>query len=312
VLFAPAPFTGVRLSDELTGLRLRPDGIALVRVKRPTGAAPRVTACEFRSAGNAEELQRELLRLAAEYDLKHARCALVLEPGEYSIVSTEAPAVPKEELRAAVRWRVKDLIDFPVDDATLDVFFAPVTPGQPARLLYVVAARNGAILRIAEMCNQAGVNLDVIDVPELVQRNLATLCAEDQEGLALIVFEADHGLITITRRAELYMSRRIEIGTEVMTRAEDAARYFEQVTLELQRSLDYFDSHFRAAPVTHLGVALAAPVPGLMDFLRANLNLRVAELQPVERIDSSSDFAALLQERCLGALGTALRVEDET
>lgn len=311
LLFAPAPFTGARVSEDLTGLEFRPDGIALVRVKRPAGAAPRITACEFRPAGSPEELQRELLRLATEHDLKHARCALVLEPGEYTIVSTEAPSVPKEELRAAVRWRVKDLIDFPVDDATLDVFFAPVTPGQPARQLYVVAARNGAILRIAEACNQAGVNLDVIDVPELVQRNLATLCAEDQEGLALIMFQADHGLITLTRRGELYMSRRIEIGTDAMTRGEEPARYFEQVTLELQRSLDYFDSHFRAAPVTHLAVALPAPVPGLMEFLGTNLNLRVAEFQPVERIDCSSDIAALLQERCLGALGAALRVEDE-
>jgi MSHA biogenesis protein MshI len=310
-LFAPAPFTKSRVSEDLTGLEFRPDGIALVRVRRPAGAAPNVTACEFRPAGSPEEFQRELQRLATQYDLKRARCSLVLEPGEYTIVSTEAPTVPQDELRAAVRWRVKDLIDFPIDDATLDVFFAPATPGQATRQLYVVAARNGAILRVADMCNQAGVNLDVIDVPELVQRNLATLCAADQEGLALIVFAADHGLVTVTRRGELYMSRRLEIGTDAMARADEPARYFEQVTLEVQRSLDYFDSHFRAAPVTHLVVALPAPVSGLMEFLGANLNLRVAELQLAERIDGSADIAALLQERCLGALGAALRVEDE-
>jgi len=308
ILLGPAPFSARRPSEDLTAIRLRPDGVALVRVARPAGEAPRVTVCDFRPVSDAEDVGRVLLRLAMDHDLKHARCTLALEPGEYTVVATEAPAVPKEELRSAVRWRVKDLVDFPIDEATLDVFDAPGDSAGP-RSIYVVAARNGAIRRIAELCTEAGINLDVIDIPELAQRNLASLCTEDQLGLALIVFEADHGLITITRKGELYMTRRIEIGTDALNRGDEPARYFEQITLEVQRSLDYFDSHFRAAPIAHLAVASSAPVPGLIDFLTANLSLRVSELRVSERLSCDPSAVALLEERCVTTLGAALREE---
>jgi MSHA biogenesis protein MshI len=311
ILLGPAPFSGPRASDDLTALRFCRDGVELVRVKRPSGEAPHVTACEFRAAGDVSDLRMVLMRLSADYDLKRARCTLALEPGEYTLVTTDAPAVPKEELRAAVRWRIKDLLDFPVDEATLDVFDMPAgDAGQKTRPAYVVAARNGAIRRIAELCNETGINLDVIDIPELAQRNLAALCPEDQLGLALVVFEPDHGLVTITRNGELYLSRRIDFGMDALSRSEDATRYFEPITLEVQRSLDYFDSHFRAAPVTHLAVALPAPVPGLIEALAANLSLKVSELSFAERLGGGDAFGALLQERCAMTLGAALREEE--
>jgi MSHA biogenesis protein MshI len=302
---------GKQVSQDLTAIHIRLDGVALVRVSRPTGQLPLVTACDFRPAADAEELARVLQRMAADLDLKRARCTTVLEPGEYTLLLTEAPSVPKDELRAAVRWRIKDLIDFPLDDATVDVFDAPTGSGGPAaRAINVVAARNGAIRRIADLCNEAGINLDVVDIPELAQRNLAALLAEDQLGLALLVFEADHGLITITRNGELYMSRRIEIGTETLRSASNPAPYFEQITLEVQRSLDYFDSHFRAAPVTNIMVAPAAQLPGLVDYLGANLSLRVGEVRLSEQLAGDPSDLALVEERCLTALGAALREEE--
>ena len=42
-----------------------------------------------------------------------ATCVMPL--GSYNLLQIEAPKVPPEELRSAVRWRVKDLIDFPID-----------------------------------------------------------------------------------------------------------------------------------------------------------------------------------------------------
>ena len=179
-----------------------------------------------------------------------------------------------------------------------------------ARSIYVVAARNVAVRRVADLCSDAGINLDVIDIPELAQRNLATLCAEDGAGLALLLFEVEHGLITITRNGELYMSRRIEVGIETLRRAENPAVYFEQVALEVQRSLDYFDSHFREAPIGNLMVAPILPVSGLIEFLNSNLNIKVAEMRVADRVACDPAQAALLEERCLTALGAALRDEE--
>jgi hypothetical protein len=56
------------------------------------------------------------------------RCTTVLGGGEYQFMSVEAPNVPREELKTAMRWRLKDMLDFPVDDATIDVLDMPADP----------------------------------------------------------------------------------------------------------------------------------------------------------------------------------------
>ena len=91
-------------------------------------------------AGAAEKLAKEL-----HFD--RYQCATLLRPGEYQMLLVEAPTVPQAELKSAIRWRIKDLLDYHVDDATVDVLDIPPESGQPARShsMYAVAARNEVI-----------------------------------------------------------------------------------------------------------------------------------------------------------------------
>lgn len=298
----------------LTGIALRDDGVSVVRVLREPGRSPRVTACEYRSWGNHEgERAKALARVAADFDLKSARCTTALDANEYALLLTEAPDVPADELRAAVRWRIKDLIDFHVDDATLDVFdVTTANATAKSRSMYVVAARNSAIQRRVDQCDSAGINLDIIDIPELAQRNLASILEEDVRGVVMLSFSEQSGLITITRQGELFLSRRIELGLETLKQADDRATYFDQIVLEVQRSLDYFDSHFRQAHIDSLVlVPPADDVPGIIDYLNENLNIKskVAKLEQVLQFDV--DATPVLRGQGLLALGAALRQEEK-
>ena len=54
--------------------------------------------------------------------------------------------MPPAELRAAMRWRLKDSIDFRVEDAVIDVFDVPdQNRGGHGRMMYAVAARRSAV-----------------------------------------------------------------------------------------------------------------------------------------------------------------------
>src|SRR6202050_2453897 len=99
----------------------------------------------------------------------------VLRPEDYQLALVEAPDVPPAELRAAMRWRLKESIDFRVEDAIIDVFDVPdQNRGGHGRMMYAVAARRSAVDRHAGAL--AGVTaLDVVDVPELCLRNLGAL-----------------------------------------------------------------------------------------------------------------------------------------
>lgn len=297
----------------LTGLEVREDGVAVVRVVREPGRAPRVTACDFRSwNGDASARAKVLASLAADFDLKRARCTTVLDGSEYTLLLTEAPDVPADELRSAIRWRIKDLIDFHVDDATLDVFdvTTPSAPGK-TRSMYVVAARNAAIQRRVDLCDNAGVNLDIIDIPEMAQRNLAAILPEDVRGVVMLSFGAHGGLVTITRQGEIYLSRRIEIGLDALGQADDRTPYFDQIVLEVQRSLDYFDSHFRQAHVDTLVLSPpAGEIPGIVEYLNQNLNIKAAVMNLGQALQFDADVAPTLNGQALIALGAALRQEE--
>ncbi|MDO8705836.1 MAG: pilus assembly protein PilM [Sulfuricaulis sp.] len=295
----------------LTGVGLRPDGVCVVRVERTTGRLPAVTLVDFRPWGDQGQ-EKVLARVAVDYDLKRSRCTTVLDPNEYTLLLTEAPDVPPEELRAAIRWRVKDLIDFHINDATLDVFDVPGEKAAGrARPMYAVAARTAAIQRRVDLLDAAGINLDVIDIPEMAQRNLAALLPEEAKGVVLLSFTAANGLITISKQTEIFLSRNIDIGLDMLTQLSDTAGLFDRIALEVQRSLDYYDSHFRQAPVSAIALApMSKEIPGLMDYLKANLSTTVLTMDLMKLVECDVQFPPALQSACLTALGAALRQEE--
>jgi MSHA biogenesis protein MshI len=257
------------------------------------------------------------LRLRKEFKLDEYRCTTLLKFADYQLHSLDAPNVPAAELKNAVRWRVKDVLDYPVEQATVDVLDVPVDKGGTGRnhLVYAVTARNEVIERVVRPYNESNVPLEVIDIPAVAQRNIAALFEPEGRGVAMLGFYAECGKLTFTRGGELYLTRRIEISLAQLTEANAERRneLFERIALELQRSLDNFDRQFNYVPIAKL---LLAPMPqdiGLQQYLAANIYM------PVETIDLSAvmDFPAIpelkhpaRQSQCLQSIGAALRTDE--
>jgi MSHA biogenesis protein MshI len=300
-----------KLTPGFTGIDIGADGVGIARVVRHAGQTPIVTRCDFRPWED-DNRERALLRLANEFDLKRSRCTTVLSADDYALLLTEAPDVPAEELRLAIRWRIKDLIDFHLDDATVDVFdvASPRTLGKQ-REMYVVAARNSAIQQRVDLCDAAGIHLDVIDIPDLAQRNLASVLPEDTQGVVMLSFTSSRGLITVTRQGELYLSRRLEVGAATLRASDDRGAHFDQIVLEVQRSLDYYDSHFQQPPVAQLVLSpLTEEIPGLIEHLNQNLNIRATRMELGTALQFEGTASELSHEGVLMALAAALRHEE--
>lgn len=298
------------MAPGLTGIGVHPEGLSVLRIER-NGGRPVLTVFDFRKWDGGTDRAKTLARTVADYDLKRARCTTALDPNEYALLLTEAPDVPAEELRAALRWRIKDLIDFHVNDATLDVFEVPGEKASGrARSMYAVAARSSAIQKRVDLLDAAGASLEVIDIPEMAQRNVAALLPEDAKGVACLTFQEASALLTITKQSEVYLTRTFDVGLEALSQQLDLAPYFERIVLEIQRSLDYFESHFRQAPVGSLAIGpVPEPIPGLLEHLQANLNVIVTSIDFSRLVDCRQDIPLALQSRCFATLGAALRQE---
>lgn len=286
--------------------------IDLAHVIREVASRPEVQMLEsFAVHGDeAEALQR----LRTTYKLKQANVTTLLGTGDYRLVQLEAPEVPEQERREALRWRLKDMVDFPVDQASVDVLDIPggTAPGGRSAGVLVAAASAEVVAKRMGAFDKARVPLQVIDLPELAQRNVAALFEEPNRGLAFLSIADDGGLLTFTHHGELYAFRRIDVTASQLADADGERRQqiLERVALELQRSLDTFDRQFSYVSIARLMVACSAAVDELQPVLAANLYL------PVQMMDLTTvmDCAAIpelrniqRQAQCLGVLGAALR-----
>jgi len=289
-----------------------PQRVEFALVHRPNGAKPVVRSC---ASIVVEETPLGALRgLRKHIGKTRAACVAVLPAAEYQLNVVEAPSVPDAELRDAVRWRMKELLDYPVVEATIDVANIPQDSNSQsrARLLFAISARNSVIGDRMKLFRDAKIPMRMIDVPEMAQRNIAAMFEDGPRAIALLCFREDHGLLTFSAGGELYLARTIDVGLNQIAQTTGTARVqlFERIALELQRSLDHFDRQFSQVPI---GRFLLGPLDvdvDLGDYLSHNLSMTVDTLDLATVVDMQ-EVPALCsppgQARHLHVLGAALR-----
>ena len=311
-------FSKVRKNAGLLVTRFQDGGIRAASVRRPPSGLPIVDLLTFVPAEKSV-IASPLEKLGKELQANRYQCANLLAAGEYQILSVDAPNVPPDELKTAIRWRLKDMLDFRVEDATIDVLDVPVDKNAPVRnhSLYAIAARNQLIQQRQAEFEAAKIPLGVIDIPEMAQRNIAALVEPEGRALAMLSFDTEGGLLTVTCAGELYLARRIDIALEQLMSEDAEQRHatFDRITLELQRSLDHFDRQYHFLTLSKLMLApLEQAASGLQEYLASNLYVPV-EILDLETILDVSRFPKLKspdeQRRCFLILGAALRHEEK-
>ena len=288
------------------------DAIRLAHIDRSPPGKPRVNRWGIVAATQDGDI--ELLQAAKDHDLGRYRCATLLRPTEYQVLMVDAPNVPNEELKAAIRWRIKDLLDYHIDDATMDVLDIPADKGAAGKghYMYAVAAKNEFVREQIARFDKARIDLRVIDIPETAQRNVAQLFEAEHRGIGLLTFDGTGGLFTISYEGELYLARRTDITWSQLVSAPESQRqaYFERIGVDLQRSLDHFERQY---PDISLSELLVGPLPeeiGLLAYLGSQLYLPLRQIDLADVLDfAGAELGPDKQWQLFHVLGAALRVE---
>lgn len=295
-------------SQTLSGLYLTPRVLATAALDRQRGRKPRLIGAQCKELSATDGVAQTLQQAAGD---RGSKVNLVLPEGHYELLLVEAPRVDPSELRAAVRWKLRNLIDFHIDDAVIDVFEIPGQNNRPQgqAMMYAVAARARQVQEYIDLLEDAGLALQVIDITEMALRNLASQLEADVRGVAMLYFDEQHGAITITRQGSLYLSRSLATGTGQLLDDPDAS--FDQIALEVQRSLDYYDSHFGQPPVAALCVLPGfAAHEALVEALGDALSIPVDGFRAEDVVASEIDLPDEHLAEFLIALGGALRQEE--
>lgn len=293
------------------GLALHDGQASLAQVEVPAnGQRPRVSWVDHQGWGDGAAPWRALRR---RHRLDRQRVVAVLPGAHYQIVSLETPDVPRADWADALRWRLKDVVDFPVDTAAIDVLAVPGPHADAlARSVLVVVASADHVRPVAEQCEDARVRLEAIDIVETSLRNLCALRGDQSRGRALLWLAPNRSELVVTLRGELLLSRRIDVGSERLGAADEAVQTAaqEHLALEVQRTLDLCERLFSHANVADLAIVPNELSEPLSDYLREVVYLPVvvlplAELLDLDAVPALADVAA--QARYAVAIGAALR-----
>ena len=265
----------------------------------------------------------------------------LLEPDDYQILKVDTPQVPHEELKAAARWQIKELVDADIDQLTLDVMHVGGDVERAQRQLFVVAARNSALTALTEGASHVHSQIAIVDIWETALRNLvARQAAADKlasRACAAILIDAQHCMLVVCAGDELFYTRRIEPDPGLLARARgeqpepgaaelplgfeyqpggafDAGIPQESpLVVELQRSIDVWERSWPDLPLARLYVVTAAHGPEVAALIQRELGQRTVALDPLAAFgpDQPAPEGPRTEAlaACIPLLGAALRAE---
>jgi MSHA biogenesis protein MshI len=158
-------------------------------------------------------------------------------------------------------------------------------------------------------------HIDVVDIPELALRNLASLLPEAEQGLILLWLAEKSAQLIVIKQSTLYFARHVHLSGNKTAGAGLGADAelpeVEAIALELQRSTDYFESQFQQAPLLNLIIAPRSEYSvRLAEALSKQTSMRVQSIDLARAMDLAPGLEP--SDRCsLLAIGAALR-EDST
>jgi MSHA biogenesis protein MshI len=298
------PRAGIMISDH---------SAAIAVVRRRAGQRPTIEHCAVHACEDNESIEQALRRCVGKLGLARAHVLAVASTDDYQLVQVESPEVQPAELRAAIRWRLRDVINFHIDDAVVDVFEIPdQSRRSQTKMLFAVAARSAAVQRLVSALAPIARDFDVIDIPELCLRNVSALLPQDQKGVATLLLGERFAHLNLTRQGVLYLARRIEYSRGYELEGESGSKNIDAaaLALELQRSLDYFESNYDQTPIGELVLAPGGTrAAQLATRLQSETNLRITQLDLSDVVDGANALGTELHPDCLLALGAALRIE---
>lgn len=235
------------------------------------------------------------------------KAVLVLSPEYYQLVQLDKPSVPEDELVSALRWQLKELVTIAVDDMQIGYFDLPTPHQQQQARIQVVVSSKQLLQKIVHILHKKHIAIDTIVPEEWV---LVELVPEQNQPLLILAHQpGKDASITIVKKGQVSFSRRIR-GLQQLHQfsAEQLQQgILDNLGLEVQRSVDYYEGQLKQAPVKHLMLALDTDAQShIAEFFRQlgfdqvdvlDLSLLLPGLTNKERADFSLPLAAALAIR---------------
>lgn len=265
------------------------------------GSRPEVR--QLRQIPNQGLSPLHLRRVARDLGLHHQPWVWVLPHSDYQLMLVDVPEVPADEIRAALRWRVKELISFPLEEAAVDTMLLPAEAFRGrSRMAFAAIARRDLTEPVEQAFGEAGLKLASIDIADTALRTLSIRSSQHTAN-ALLKVDAEQSWLCATYQGELCLNRSLSMQLSDLLAPEETTEdtapdagnlaldtgsdvRLDTLALELQRSFDYFETQLGLGTLQELRLLTEQPLPSsLYDFLAERFSLQAGPMHLADHLD---------------------------
>lgn len=243
--------------------------------------------------------QEQLAEYVQRHKLGNTDCYVSLTSHWYQLLQMDQPNVPEEEIYASIAWPLNDLLP-PNVDYVYDYISPPAQAAGQAKLSVVAIPRKD-IAKISEGIYNADLALKNIAIEETASVELTP--ASDVAVMSLVQEHGEEIVLNIVKNSQLYFTRRLK-GFENLgsySESELSMGITESLCVQIQRSMDYFESQLRQSSVRKVLLKLdTALAEQLASQIQENMGLPVVPFEPEIVCGSGFNFK-MASFSCLGA-----------
>ena len=248
-----------------------------------------------------ENWQTALKTYVENNNLANTQCNIAFSISKYQLLQLDRPAVEDAELNQALQWAVKEQL---FSDAELVIdYFDPPAAASNIKKLNVVAISKRDVIEVRDGVLKAGLALNIIGIEELAICNL--VAPSDDAVITLKQEESGQLSLNIVKRNQLFFSRRLRGYENLANFSPEELKMgvVDNLSLEIQRSMDYFESQLRQAPVKKVYLSLDTKhQDALAEFIKEVIFVSVEKFIP--NVAKNTDMP--IAPSSLASLGAAI------
>jgi MSHA biogenesis protein MshI len=285
-------------SSQRLGITFQQQGVSLCSIPMQkndaTGNEDQANKVTFHhEKANSANFSKALEALHTNCELEGS-AHLVLNEAQSQVVQVDKPEVPESEINSALKWQIKDLVSISPDNMVLDFYDAPTLAGGKEKI-NVVCAPLDELKKLVAATEQGDVKVSSITTQEFAFANLLTpqhdanllVCQQPNEEIVLI----------IVKQKQIFFQRRLRGFAQIGNKTADELSFsiIDDISLEIQRSTDYFERQLKQAPIKAIKVILPIALENtFIEKLAENSSVPVNRLELPRPYHEHREYAAAI------------------
>ncbi|WOH35905.1 hypothetical protein RI844_10975 [Thalassotalea fonticola] len=230
---------------------------------------------------------------------------LVLSASHYYNVQINKPDLPDNEIPAAIKWLVKDIVPIDPDEMIADYYDSPVVVSGTQKI-NVVCSHLTSLKKYTDSFKRYQIDLKGIITDEFA---FANLLPQSEHSILMICQQPfEEVFVIIVKNGQIFFSRKLrgfhDVGgysTEQLSKG-----ICDSLSIEVQKSMDYFERLLKQTPVHEIKVLLPVKHEDfIIESLDKNTNVTVSKLdlpEPYQQMrNCAASIGGLIEFEKLGA-----------